>query len=567
MAEQQRAESDIQQDSPETPGEPARPGAQRTRSDPRILTQAHALAAPIQVPDDDEEVDAALLMTDSLNDSMSETLRREASSAPDPVAVAAEETARAASGPSGQEPPPLSRVLELDRLWSRVVGLTTELHVTRVELAGAKEELELMRTSLEGTQDELRQARAEQSTLQQALISVQADVTHALISLARERHERGPVAPERALPGSVPAPLPAVLELVAPGAPSPGPAAPAVLPVIAPISDLAMAARERSGNNMLLAVAAVAAAIVVAALVGWQVLGKREPAAARNDVRMEVVSPAPGDRPRTAVPEPRFESLPAPAAATAPPVPPAAAVPSGRLAEGTLIPAAAPAPLPPSARPEASSAAAPEAAPTPAHAPAPATAAATTAAPATAVAAPAAPAEPAPPPAPPAARPTPAAPVAASPAASAAAGTTGGPAKVAPDPAAYRRLIAEAERRAQQGQRAQALGLYQKALLAQPGGVDALAGLGYVSLDMGRRREAGNWFRQALRRVPSHGESLIGLGEALKGEGKTAAALDAYRRYVTYHPQGRDAGMARRNIEELGARVTSPPADGASPSE
>jgi tetratricopeptide (TPR) repeat protein len=130
----------------------------------------------------------------------------------------------------------------------------------------------------------------------------------------------------------------------------------------------------------------------------------------------------------------------------------------------------------------------------------------------------------------------------------------GGPARAVPDPAAYRRLVADAERRSQQGQRAQALGLYQKALVAQPGGLDALTGLGYTTLDLGRRREAISWFRQALRRAPGHGDAQIGLAEALKGDGKIAQALSAYRGYLATHPSGRDAGMARRNVEDLAAR-------------
>ncbi len=153
----------------------------------------------------------------------------------------------------------------------------------------------------------------------------------------------------------------------------------------------------------------------------------------------------------------------------------------------------------------------------------------------------------APPPAPVASSaPTVAAPPAAVPAA-----TTGSGGAGAEPTGDYAHLVATADRAAENGHSDQARKVYERALVLNPRGIEAITGLGYCDLDQEHFRSAVDRFRHALEIAPEHGEALIGMAEAYKVRGDRAQALDYYKRYLKAQPGGPKADMAQKNIRDL----------------
>jgi predicted Zn finger-like uncharacterized protein len=154
-------------------------------------------------------------------------------------------------------------------------------------------------------------------------------------------------------------------------------------------------------------------------------------------------------------------------------------------------------------------------------------------------------------------------PVAPPPAAAGPSGATG-PKKPAADdvePAAggdYHKLVAQADRLSENGRPDQARKLYERALVANPQGVEALTGLGYCDLDGERFLSALDHFKQALNVVPEYGEALIGLGEAYKVRGDKVHAVEYYRRYLKSQPGGPKAAMAKKNLQDLEPHLPPP---------
>jgi tetratricopeptide (TPR) repeat protein len=122
-------------------------------------------------------------------------------------------------------------------------------------------------------------------------------------------------------------------------------------------------------------------------------------------------------------------------------------------------------------------------------------------------------------------------------------------------PGDYKKLIAQADHLSENGKSSAARSLYEKALTANPQGVEALTGLGYVDLDQEHFLQATDHFKQALAIVPEHGEALIGLAEVYKTRGDKAHALEFYKRYLKAQPGGAKAGMAKNNIRDLEPHV------------
>jgi tetratricopeptide (TPR) repeat protein len=101
------------------------------------------------------------------------------------------------------------------------------------------------------------------------------------------------------------------------------------------------------------------------------------------------------------------------------------------------------------------------------------------------------------------------------------------------------------------GQTQRALEAYDAALEHRPDDVEALTGKGLCFLDMGSNQTAINWFKRALRRSSRYGDAIMGLAEAYKYVGNKEQALKYYQRYVDVLPNGPEASVARRNINEL----------------
>jgi predicted Zn finger-like uncharacterized protein len=124
----------------------------------------------------------------------------------------------------------------------------------------------------------------------------------------------------------------------------------------------------------------------------------------------------------------------------------------------------------------------------------------------------------------------------------------------------YDDLVRRAERYSYSGNQAKARRLYQKALDKRPGGVEALTGLGYASLDQRRMSAAVRYFRKALAVSGAYGEALIGLAEAYQRGGQGRLALTYYERYLKHHPSGRRSVLAKQNIQQLRDQLGDKPA-------
>jgi cytochrome c-type biogenesis protein CcmH/NrfG len=96
--------------------------------------------------------------------------------------------------------------------------------------------------------------------------------------------------------------------------------------------------------------------------------------------------------------------------------------------------------------------------------------------------------------------------------------------------------------------------VYHKALALKPTGGEALTGLGYAQLDRGKTAQAGALFNQVLEREHTNAPALFGLGEVYREQGRRDFAVQTFRQYLKLKPSGRDADIARRQIQQLTSR-------------
>jgi tetratricopeptide (TPR) repeat protein len=123
----------------------------------------------------------------------------------------------------------------------------------------------------------------------------------------------------------------------------------------------------------------------------------------------------------------------------------------------------------------------------------------------------------------------------------------------------YNKMIVQANRMSENGKVDAAKKLYEKALQANPNGVEALTGLGYCELDKERFLSAVDYFKHALAVSPEYGDALIGLAESYKVRGEKSQASEYYRRYLKAQPSGPRAAMAQKNLRELEPRGAAAP--------
>ena len=121
----------------------------------------------------------------------------------------------------------------------------------------------------------------------------------------------------------------------------------------------------------------------------------------------------------------------------------------------------------------------------------------------------------------------------------------------------YRTLVQQGEHLAETSRSQQARKLFERALELDPRGIGALVGLGYCDLDAERYMNAVDRFNAALAIQPDSGDALLGLAESYKVRGRTAQALEFYKKYLAAHPSGPKAGMAQQNLRELEQKAES----------
>jgi|GEM_PF-5994639 len=131
----------------------------------------------------------------------------------------------------------------------------------------------------------------------------------------------------------------------------------------------------------------------------------------------------------------------------------------------------------------------------------------------------------------------------------------------------YAKLVTQADKLIENGRTDQARKLYDKALAANPSGLEAITGIGYCDLDRERYMAAIDHFKQALGISSEYGEALIGLAEAYKVQGNKAQAVEFYKRYLKSSPGGEKAAMAQKNVKELETKLLSAPKPEDKPAE
>jgi tetratricopeptide (TPR) repeat protein len=128
-------------------------------------------------------------------------------------------------------------------------------------------------------------------------------------------------------------------------------------------------------------------------------------------------------------------------------------------------------------------------------------------------------------------------------------GSTGGGAQPKGD---YDSLLAKADKLAENGNCAQAMDYYSKALEQKPNGVAALTGRGYCYVDTKQFSSAHSSFRAALAISRRYEPALWGVAEAYQQQGLKEKAIEAYMDYLAAYP---DSAKAKKAIERMGGSV------------
>ncbi len=100
--------------------------------------------------------------------------------------------------------------------------------------------------------------------------------------------------------------------------------------------------------------------------------------------------------------------------------------------------------------------------------------------------------------------------------------------------------------------------LFEKALELAPDNIEALNGLGYCNLDSEHFAAAVDIFKRTLSYSPHNGDAILGIAESYKMRGDHVRALEYYRQYKAHLPNGSKISTVEANLREL--EVAVPPA-------
>ncbi|HET8540251.1 MAG TPA: zinc-ribbon domain-containing protein [Anaeromyxobacter sp.] len=124
-------------------------------------------------------------------------------------------------------------------------------------------------------------------------------------------------------------------------------------------------------------------------------------------------------------------------------------------------------------------------------------------------------------------------------------------ARAPPVPRGPLAMLAQAAKLREAGAIERALDLYGRVVDADPGNAEALTGRGLCYLDLESYAPAEASFLAALGIEPDEPGALLGLAETYRWQGKSADAIKYYERYLSKHPGGEEAAVARNALEEL----------------
>jgi DNA-binding response OmpR family regulator len=122
------------------------------------------------------------------------------------------------------------------------------------------------------------------------------------------------------------------------------------------------------------------------------------------------------------------------------------------------------------------------------------------------------------------------------------------PAPSPPAPAGvYEQLVEEATKLARQGRQALAIQTFEKAIEANPRGVEALSELGFILLNKGDNKNAVEYARRATELDATDSRAWITLGAALQALRDREGAMTAYRNCIE-HGQGKFVSQCRMMV-------------------
>ncbi len=112
-------------------------------------------------------------------------------------------------------------------------------------------------------------------------------------------------------------------------------------------------------------------------------------------------------------------------------------------------------------------------------------------------------------------------------------------------------LVALAERLRESDQSRKALNTYQRALEMAADDPDILTGIGWCYIDLEEPAPAVQSFKAALQVAPRLTDAHMGLAEAYRMRGMKRDAIAHYRVYLDILPDGPEAAIAKRMVEQL----------------
>lgn len=125
-------------------------------------------------------------------------------------------------------------------------------------------------------------------------------------------------------------------------------------------------------------------------------------------------------------------------------------------------------------------------------------------------------------------------------------------------PQTFDALVRQADRLRQSDRPAQALKLFERAREQEPENVEVLAGMGLCYVDLENAAAAIETLKEALRIAPKYVDAHMGLAEAYRLRNMKRDAIKHYRAYLDIMPDGPEAAVAKRMIEQLGGEAATP---------
>ena len=112
-------------------------------------------------------------------------------------------------------------------------------------------------------------------------------------------------------------------------------------------------------------------------------------------------------------------------------------------------------------------------------------------------------------------------------------------------------ILKDARRAREKDRHEKARDLYHDALDIDSRNIEAVTGLGWALLSMGRTESASVQFRRAISINSSYEDAYIGLGRAERAKGNLHEALKVYEGYLSRFPTGKKASIARYQRDQI----------------